>query len=140
MEEKILTDKSQFPTDRIIYTHIGKSKALWISMFEHIHATYPEISHEWRYYNDGKSWLMKVTRKAKTVFWLSVQKNYYRTTFYFTAKAEEMLMSSDISDQLKKNFKEGRFYGKIRGLTVVMKSKKDLKDFEMILAIKINLK
>lgn len=30
------------------------------------------LSSEWRYYNDGKSWLCKVTHKKKTIVWISL--------------------------------------------------------------------
>ncbi len=109
-------------------------------MFEYIHATYPEISEEWRYYNDGKCWLMKVTRKSKTIFWLSILKGAFRITFYFTDKAAKALAESDISDRLKKDFREGKRYNKIRGVTIVMKSKRDVKDAKTLIAIKLSMK
>lgn len=30
------------------------------------------LEHGWRYYSDGRSWLLKAVHKKKTVFWLSV--------------------------------------------------------------------
>jgi len=140
MEPMVLTDKDQFPTEKIIFSHIGKSKVLWISIFEYIHSNYPDISEEWRYYKDGKSWLLKVTRKKKTVFWLSVIKNAFRITFYFTDKAEQLIESSSISDELKKQFKEGKRYSKIRGITIIFKNKKDIKYAEELIAIKLSIK
>ena len=67
MEQPILGNKEQFPTEEIIFSHIGKSKTLWQSLFEYIHTNHPDISEQWRYYNDGKSWLLKVTRKSKII-------------------------------------------------------------------------
>jgi hypothetical protein len=87
MELPVLTDKNQFPTEEVIHAHIGKSKALWLSLFEHIHTNHADLSEEWRYYNDGKRWLLKVSRKKKTIFWLSISKDAFRTTFYFTDRA-----------------------------------------------------
>ncbi|PKP08994.1 MAG: hypothetical protein CVU09_13085 [Bacteroidetes bacterium HGW-Bacteroidetes-4] len=37
---------------------------------------------QWRYYNDGKAWLCKVSYKKKTVFWLSVWEAYFKVAFY----------------------------------------------------------
>ena len=42
MDELILTDKNQFPTEEIIFSHIGKSKIFWKSIFKYIHTTYPD--------------------------------------------------------------------------------------------------
>ena len=140
MEQPILTDKDQFPTEEIIFSHIGKSKILWQSIFEYIHANYPEFTEEWRYYNDGKSWLLKVTKKGKTIFWLSVIKNSFRITFYFTDRAEKAITSSTISDELKEQFKTGKRYNKIRGLTIVFKTKKDVEYLKTLIAIKLSVK
>ena len=94
MDKRVLTDSTIFPTDEVVFSHLGKTKSLWIALFELISNEYPDISKEWRYYNDGKSWLMKVTRKAKTVFWLSVIEKTFRITFYFTDKAAQAIKSS----------------------------------------------
>ena len=140
MEQPILGNKEQFPTEEIIFSHIGKSKTLWQSLFEYIHRNHPDISEQWRYYNDGKSWLLKVTRKSKTIFWLTVIKNYFRITFYFTNRAEETINKSSISNELKKQFKEGKHYGKIRGLTVTFKNKKDIEYAKALITIKLSIK
>ena len=67
-------------------------------MIAHEH---PGFTQEWRYYNDGKSWLMKVQRKKNTVFWLAILEGSFRTTFYIHEKAKPMVEGSTISDELK---------------------------------------
>jgi hypothetical protein len=140
MDQPILGDKNQFPTDEIIFSYIGKSKPLWISLFEFIHTQHPDISEEWRYYNDGKSWLMKVMRKKKTIFWLSVIQDAFRVTFYFPQRAEEPIFGSMISDELKDQFKNGKWYNKIRGLTVTFKTPEDVEYAKTLTGIKLSLK
>lgn len=140
MEPPILTNKNEFPTEEIIFSHIGKAKASWQSIFEFIHTAHPDLIEEWRYYNDGKSWLLKVVKKMKTVCWISVLKNSIRMTFYFTDKAEQLILESNISDELKEHFKNGKHYNKIRGLTITFTSKKDVEYAKSILAIKLSIK
>jgi hypothetical protein len=105
-----------------------------------MHANHPDISEEWRYYNDGKSWLMKVTRKKKTVFWLSIIEGGFRTTFYVTDKAEHLIMSSTLAEDLKEQFICGKHYGKIKSITVVNSAKKHIKDVKTLIEIKLQLK
>jgi hypothetical protein len=140
METPILSDKSQFPTDKIIFSHIGKSKTLWGSLFRYLAEEHPDFTSEWRYYNDGKSWLMKVQHKKKTVFWLSIIKGSFRTTFYIHEKAKKIIDGSTISEKLKDQYRTGKGSGKIRGIRVVYKSKKDLEDAKELIGIKIGLK
>jgi hypothetical protein len=140
MDKPVLSDKAQFPTEEIIFAHLGKTKDIWIPFFEYLHENHPDIIPEWRYYNDGKSWLMKNTWKKKTIFWLSVQKGFFRTTFYFTDRTAKAIADSTIPAEMKKQFKDGKHYGKIRGLTVVFKHKKDIETAKTILAIKLSMK
>lgn len=37
-----------------------------------------QLSPEWRYYNDGKSWLCKMLSKKKNLFWLSIWEGCFR--------------------------------------------------------------
>ena len=106
MEAPVLNDQNQFPTEEIIFSNIGRTKSLWISLFEYIHKNYPDFSEVWRYFKDGKSWLFKVTFKSKTIFWLSVIKDSFRVTFYFNGKAEEAVNLSRIPGELKHQFSE----------------------------------
>jgi len=140
MEQPVLSDKTQFPTNEIISLHLGKTKAIWISFFEYLHNNHPDIISEWHYYNDGKSWLMKNMRKKKNVFWLGIIKGAFRITFYFTDRAAKAIADSTIPAEMKKQFKEGKQYGKIRGLTVVFKYKKDIETAKALLAIKLSTK
>ena len=140
MEPQLLNDPAQYPDDDIIFAHIGKAKEIWISLFEYLKKEYPEIINEWRYYNDGKSWLLKTQKKTKTMFWLSIQQNSFVTTFYFTEKAEQMILESGISDELKNQFADGKRYNKIRGLTITYKSLTDLEYFKELFKIKLSIK
>lgn len=137
MEKPILTDADKYPSKEIIFDHIGKTRSLWLALFDYISKTYPEFNSEWRYYKDGKSWLMKVTRKSKTIFWLSVIKGSFRTTFYFTDKAKELINNSSLGSDLIEEFnkKSG-----LRGITIVFRNKKDLEYAKELITIKLRIK
>jgi hypothetical protein len=137
MEHPVLADKQQFPTEALIFSHIGKSKALWLLLFGYIHQNHPDFAEQWRYYNDGKSWLLKVTRKSKTIFWLSLVKGSFRTTFYLSDKAEQAVSKSAISAELKKEFRSGKRFGKIRGLTILYKNKRDVEYASQLIEMKL---
>ena len=83
---------------------------------------------------------MKNMRKKKNVFWLSILKETFRTTFYFTDGAAKAIEDSTIPAEMKKQFKDGKHYGKIRGLTVLFKYKKDIETAKALLAIKLSAK
>ena len=137
MEKPILKDQDQYPTDEVIYSCIGETKTLWISFFDYIHQNFPDFSKDWKYYKDGKSWLLKVAKKSKTVFWVSVLKDTFRITFYFTDKAEDAINKSEILDELKEQFKNGKRYNKIRALSIVFRNKMDIEYAKSLIPIRL---
>jgi len=139
VETPILKDPNEYPTDEVIYSCVGKKKTLWISFFDALDREHPDFSREWRYYKDGKNWLMKVTRKSKTVFWLSVCRNCFQITFYLSDKAEDLVRQSDLPSDLKEAFVHGKRYGKIRGLTIVFRKKKDIDFTESLVPIRLKV-
>ena len=141
MEDPVLTNKDQFPTDEVVFSHIGKSgQRNWERLFDHVRSSYPDFAEQWRYYKDGQSWLLKVVRKSKTIFWVSVIAGSFRAAFYFGDKAEAAILGSGISADLKDSFKHGKRYGKVRGITVAMKNKTNLNDVIELIEIKLRQK
>jgi hypothetical protein len=140
MEQAVLWDKTQFPSEDVIFSHIGSAKVLWVLLFEYIHKEHADFSEEWRYYNDGKSWLLKVTKKKKTIFWLSLVRGSFRTTFYFNDKAEKAILESEISDSLKELYKNGKKKSATRGLTIYYTGNNDIENAKTLIEIKSSMK
>lgn len=136
MEAPVLTDKNQFPSEEIIFSHLGQSKKIWRSIFELIQTEFPSISKSWKYYIDGKSWLLKLSSKSKTICWVSVIKKAFRMTFYFTSKADGVIAKSDLPIELKKHFQKEKRTKKLIGLTVIIKTKKDLDSARQLIELK----
>jgi hypothetical protein len=136
MEAPVLNDKNRFPSDELIFSHLGKRRALWEALFAFIHTEHPDFVARWRYYNDGKRWLLNVSRKKKTVFWLAVTDGSFRITAYFTDKAKGAVLASSLSEELKAAFAGGAAAGKLRGITITFSSRSDLDDAKVLIALK----
>jgi hypothetical protein len=136
MEPPVLTDPHAFPSDAVIASHLGRRLALWNAFFEFVGAAHPECVAQWRYYNDGKSWLLNVSRKKKTVFWLSVISGSFRITAYFSDKAKDAVRASRLSDELKEQFLGRTPTGKLRGITITFRKKRDVEDAKVLIALK----
>jgi hypothetical protein len=139
MDDTHLHDKNIFPTDTIIFKILGKNKSHWIGLFDFIRSQYPDIEANWRYYNDGKTWLLKVTRKGKTVFWLSLIDAAFRTTFYFNIKHDNFVLASPISDDLKEQYEKNKKFNKIKPITVKVRYKKDIDNIKKLIEMKLQV-
>ena len=140
METPLLSNKDQYPSEEIIFSHLGEAKIWWQSILNHIHSQYPDFSEEWRYYADGKSWLMKVTRKSKTIFWLSIIPGGFKITFYFGDKAESAILGSTLSTDLKDIFQNGRRFGKIRAITQEVRGAREISEIKTLIELKLSIK
>lgn len=96
------------------------------------------LAWEWRYYNDGKAWLCKVTFKKKTVAWVSLWADFIKAGFYFTEKNREGILSLGISQSLKDSFSSAKPIGKLLPLTLELATQESLKTFEIIAKYKIS--
>lgn len=136
MEPLVLTDKSVTPSDEQVFSIIGENRIHWQKLMSGIAEYFPEAKGEWNYYNDGKSWLFKMIRKKKTLFWIGVLSDTFRVTFYFGDKAEPLINESNLTADLKEEFRNGKHYGKIRGLSVKIHKAQDVNNAFILAGIK----
>jgi hypothetical protein len=140
MEKPILTDKSVYPTDEVLRFHLGDRKPVWDAMFILITKHYPSFVFEWRYYNDGKCWLHKVTTKSKTVCWISVYPNLFKMTFYFGDKAEPLIVASTLKEEFKNQYLQGKKVGKIRPILVSVQNTTVFSEILKLIELKEKIK
>jgi len=140
MGKPCLNDKNIYPDDEVLTQYLGKAKNAWNSFIDLLKIDYPLSTPEWRYYNDGKSWLCKVTKKGKTVCWISVWEKFFRITFYFSDKAEDLLNNNLVDGKIKEQWITREKIGKIRPVTIEVKKKADLKAVKELIEIKGKIK
>ncbi len=140
MEDKnlnlLLTNPDQEPTDKLLQDVLANQ--LYQTYLE-LQKTIREIelSYEWRFYRDGKSWLCKITNKKKTVAWLSLWEGFIKIGFYFTEKTRVGIIDLNIDDEIKSSFVKAAPIGKLIPLTIVLESKNKIEDFRKIAKYKM---
>ncbi len=139
MEKPVLSDPEIFPSGEILSAQLGKASSSFASLFEYNHASFPDATERWRYYNDGKQWLLNVSRKKKTLFWLSVYEGFFRTTFYFGSKFARTILQSKLPVSLKSQFRKSAGK-KFRPITAVIRTQRDLGAYKKLLALKMSMK
>lgn len=136
METQLLRDPAVKPESEVIRSALGRSFAVYELFIESIAGQGYELSPEWRYYNDGKAWLCKVSYKKKTVFWLSVWDGFFKVSFFFTEKHRQAIDSLDITREIKAAFGESKPIGKLIPLTVNVDNNNQLPDLLTIIRCK----
>ena len=128
METRPLREKEVFPTEEVLKESLGKSYVVYDQLIRLIADSNTGLTVEWRYYNDGKSWLCKVCYKKKTVFWLSVWDQFFKIGFYFTEKSIPDIAELKIAESIKDDFIGSKSIGKLIPMTIIMTRKEQIND------------
>ena len=96
-----------------------------------IHTITQDISaeYEWRYYNDGKAWLCKVTFKKKTLCWISAWEKFILTGFYFSEKYIDEILQLPVKPEIIEDFRQRKPIGKLRAVVIELSNSMYLNDF-----------
>jgi hypothetical protein len=140
MDRPLLNDRNEYPDDDVLAKHLGKAKPAWDAFAAGVAAEFGAAALEWRYYNDGNAWLCKVVHRKKTVCWVSIWARYFRTTFYFTAKNDKDIEALPVAPDLKDAYRAHAPIGKLKPLTVEVRTRKALQDVFVFVKYKSSLK
>lgn len=136
MDKPILSDPSIFPSEEVLSSALGRAYKVYVSLFEALKDRVPEAEAAWKYYNDGKSWLRKASKKSLTLFWLSVSKGQFRVTMYYKTAADKAIEVSTLPEALKQQYldtQDKRFHG----VTLELRTGSDVRTFSEMLEIKL---
>ncbi|MBN1397419.1 MAG: DUF3788 family protein [Bacteroidetes bacterium] len=140
MLKPVLNDIKVSPDTDVLNKYLGRSINAWNSFIDLLKSQYPSISAEWRYYNDGKSWLFKVTKKAKTLCWVSVWQKHFKVTFYFNHKARDIIRKSHLDAGIKKEWLKNYRNKSIQPITIEARNKAVLKTIKLLIDLKDSMK
>ena len=133
-----LRDQAVYPDENVLQRVLKKSYSAWKAFLELLEKN--EMTHEWRFYNDGNAWLCKVQKKKRTIVWLSVWDGLFKTTTYFPAKYLDKLFELDISEEQKEKIRQTKDVGKSKPCTFEIKTRKPFAELEKVIKLKMECK
>jgi len=134
MAEQLLREEAIYPSEELLSIALGGVYPAYQSFCELFAAE--QIAMEWRYYNDGRSWLCKCQHKKKTVFWLSIWEGFFKTAFFFPERLREDLLALPTEQPLAFE----RNVGKSVPVVMELRDKSQLGDFMRLAEYKKSLK
>jgi len=133
-----LGDPDIYPSDEVLAVTLGPARAAFDAVLARTLESCPDAAFQWKYYRDGKSWLMNASRKKKTLFWLSADRLSFRTTFYLPSSTEDAVLGGPFPAATKDGFAASAGK-KFRGATAGVSSAADVEAFAALLAIKLTV-
>jgi len=140
MEPIVLTDPKVQPTDELVSSIIGENHVYWQQIIDYMYENHVDITEEWRFYNDGKSWLYRVLRKKLTIYWVGILKDTFRISFWLSNKAEPLVESSDLPERIKEEFRSAKRFNTTRCVSIVMGSPEDYENVIKLIELKMKIK
>ncbi len=120
MSQQLLRNADIEPTTEIITEGLGTSNSIYMKFVEKLEE-YGVSLMDWRFYNDGKSWLSKGeykwttargTNKVKPLFWLSIWEGFFKVSFNFKLETREELLKLPTSNEAKEIITNAEVNGK----------------------------
>ena len=137
-DELQLRDENVCPDQELLQKVLGFSYPAFVALLELFDRN--GLTHEWRYYKDGKAWLCKVKKKKKTIAWMSARKGYMIATIYLPLRLLNELLELDISEPSKENIQNTKNVGKSKPCSFELRDEAVLVDFEKVMQFKIKAK
>ena len=130
-----LTDESIFPDEGVLKNVLGRSFNAYLELLKLFLDN--ELTHEWRYYRDGKAWLCKVQKKKRTIIWMSAWKGYMQATVYFPLRFLDNILELELTEESKSKILKTKNVGNSKPCIFEIKNKKAIKDLEKVMNFKI---
>lgn len=133
-----LKDEQVYPDEEVLAGVLGDSYGAYCDLIKLFDTN--EMTHEWRYYHDGKAWLCKVQKKKKTIVWMSAWKDFMKATIYVHERDVEGVYNLNISEEHKQRFRASRKMGKSTACSFEIRGSEVLEDFAKVMQYKMALK
>jgi hypothetical protein len=130
-----LRDETVFPDDAVLERVLGPSFPRYgrlLSLFGRL-----GLTHEWRYYRDGKAWLCKVQKKTRTIVWMSAWPGFMKATVYFPEKDTAGIFDLPLREETKTRIRNTKNVGKSKPCMFDINEEAALDDIEAVLIYKI---
>lgn len=133
-----MRDESIIPDQAVLAGILGDSFPAYQALIKHFDDN--QLTHQWRYYKDGKAWLNKVQKKDKTIVWMSAWKGYMQATIYIPEKYIDQIYMLDISEERKQKIRDTKNTGKSKPCIFEVRTVDVLDDFNTLMQFKFKLK
>lgn len=133
-----LVDPNVYPDEVVIRGVLGPGNGAYGALMGALGER--GYTHEWRYYKDGKAWLCKVQRKARTLAWMSAWRGYAKATVYLPERYLAGLADIALSDGARRSIESAANVGKSRPCMVDLRGDNDVGDLLALMDYKATLK
>ena len=137
MSASIYSDKLVVPDEKLLAKDLGDTKSYLDNIVSFIEQEYGDLKTEWKYYGTSSGWILKMFVKKRNVLFLIPCHGHFITVFTFGNKAVNLLLESDVSDDIKGDVMGSKKYAEGRSIRKEVIHDSDLENVIKMIRIKL---
>jgi hypothetical protein len=133
----IFQDKAVIPADKDLVENLDSTYNLWIMLHDFVLDKYPMGLAEWNYSGIKYGWSYRIKDKKRAIIYLLPRNKYFKVAFVFGQKATDLILVSDISNEIKEELEKAKKYAEGRGIRIDIDNEMKIKDIKKLIEIKL---
>ncbi len=130
-------NKSKHPVDKELAKTLGSTFLLWNKLKTRIVAKFAPVSEEWGYSSQSMGWGLRLKRDKRAILYMTPCQGYFLTSFALGEKAVQAAHASGLPTSILTAIDGATKYTEGRGVRLVVKTAKDMRNIEKLAAIKM---
>jgi hypothetical protein len=131
----VFTDAAVEPDAETIRAVLGPAFPSWDALNDLFVSAGADVN--WRHYRDG-GWLAKVTQRAKTVAWMSIEDGLTQVSFHFAERYRSSLLQSEgLPPELREQITHAPLAGRLFSVSLGVRTLDEVSHAGTLLALKL---
>ena len=125
------------PTDAQLTAALGPSRPVWDQLLTDLAEQHGISGHEWKSYSSKAGWSCRVTRKGRTIVWLSPEHHGFMAAFIMGERAMRVVRESRWPQRIRAAIENAPKYPEGTGIRLQVTSSRDIGPLMKLAAIKL---
>ena len=138
MDQSVFMDKNKKPDEINLMESLGATYSFWQKIREQVLSLYPSGLEEWNHSGAKYGWSFRIKDKKRAIVYLLPRDGYFKVAFVFGQKATDLILQSQVSQDIKNELESARVYAEGRGIRINVKEESVLGDVFALIRIKLD--
>jgi hypothetical protein len=132
----IFTDKNHPPTMKQILTALGDKRSAWEEFVAFVRAKYPS-QEEFKFYGKNYGWALRFRKGGKALLSLYPTQSCFTVQVILGEAVAQATRDLKLGKRVRQVIERAHPFSEGRWLYIPIKSQKDMKDVQQLLAVKL---
>ena len=137
MHQNPFTDKTHIPDFYDLASALGPTLGLWKQIRDYVFDQYPDAIEEWNFPGVKYGWSFRIKDKKRAILYLLPRNGYFMVAMVFGQSATDMILSSDIAEEIREEIRNAKPYAEGRGIRFAVRDESLVGDIGRLVKIKL---